>query len=637
MLCQNINFDKANIQDKKNLNSVLKNIKSGDKVLEKNVPDYSVAFEYYEKAYKVNKNNALLNYKMGRCMFYYDYTRSTKYLLAADSLFDIHHDSLLMLDNTFLLAKSYQSNLMYDSAIYYYEKLASLSNGTYNNMLIDKYIDLCFFGDSLIRNPIKVFIDNFSDSINTYYNDFLPVISYSNHKLFFNSDRPLGREKRKSLCYYLDMKESGLYGTVTVYDSIENTKFGDFITDISYDGKYYLVCRRGDIYLAVKENNNSLLRMEKLSSPINTKADESFACFTRNMHYIYFVSDREGGYGGKDIYRVKLSINASGDLTFSSRAENLGPQINSAYDECSVSFLPFENGMYICSNRLNNSMGGFDVFESFPEGTSWITPVNLGYPINTPSDELFYYSYQDSKHGFLTRKDVKNDVNIYSIEFPKFDNRLFISTYDNKLINTTKEEDLETVSYENEIMLNTDALASVSGVILDKNSGWPVSVMVCVFDNSTMHIKGSFMSNPINGRYNISLPSGKDYSLVIVNNDNYLYCSKEIHIPGSPIAQTVIQNIMLTKTYPDSIIDLDDLFFMTDSDIIDEETSYSVIYRITKMLNDYPDLRIDILGDKSRVESFIQVLERQNIDSERLSPVQYFIENKGLAFRIKNN
>ena len=110
---------------------------------------------------------------------------------------------------------------------------------------------------------------------------------------------------------------------------------------------------------------------------------------------MYFVSDREGGYGGRDIYRlVKLP---NGEW---SQAYNIGPPINTPFDEDSPFLHPNGKTFYFSSNG-EESMGGFDIFHSeLNEDGKWTFPVNMGYPLNTVEDDLYFTTNADGKNGY---------------------------------------------------------------------------------------------------------------------------------------------------------------------------------------------------------------------------------------------
>ena len=121
--------------------------------------------------------------------------------------------------------------------------------------------------------------------------------------------------------------------------SFGKLKPDDFLCDISPDGRFCIIAREGDLYVSTIDEDYSLGKLKKLPSQINTDADESYACFNTNMHYLYFVSDRKGGLGGKDIYRVSFIINKDDVFRFSDIVENLGKGMMKFLSLCSRSIM----------------------------------------------------------------------------------------------------------------------------------------------------------------------------------------------------------------------------------------------------------------------------------------------------------
>ncbi|MDZ7743101.1 MAG: hypothetical protein U5Q03_15535 [Bacteroidota bacterium] len=101
------------------------------------------------------------------------------------------------------------------------------------------------------------------------------------------------------------------------------------------------------------------------------------------MKTLYFVSNKEGGYGGSDIYRARLIENPKpGKFKFKD-AVNMGSAINTPYEEEGV-FMQADGRTLYFSSRGHKGMGGYDIFKTIYTNGSWSEPVNIGYPVNTP-------------------------------------------------------------------------------------------------------------------------------------------------------------------------------------------------------------------------------------------------------------
>jgi outer membrane protein OmpA-like peptidoglycan-associated protein len=139
--------------------------------------------------------------------------------------------------------------------------------------------------------------------------------------------------------------------------------------------------------------------MKKLNKNINSKSWETHASISKDSKTLYFTSERKGGFGGFDIYKSELDENGEW-----SKAENLGPTINSKYDE-DTPYLTRDNQSLYFSSQGHKNMGGFDIFVSEFNQSDWSTPKNVGYPLNTPGNDLFYITQSDGQLAFAPLND----------------------------------------------------------------------------------------------------------------------------------------------------------------------------------------------------------------------------------------
>jgi len=173
---QSVGFTKYNFPNNRNeLSTAMGHIKSGDKYYDEGPGMYRLAIDEYLKANKFNPDNALLNYKIGRCYLNYnDKSQAIKYLEKAISL-----DARISLDMkyndvNYLLARAYHLDYQFDKAI---EKYLAHKNSlspeqlAKENETIDKRINECEMAKEMVANPIRVFVDNLGETVNSAYPD----------------------------------------------------------------------------------------------------------------------------------------------------------------------------------------------------------------------------------------------------------------------------------------------------------------------------------------------------------------------------------------------------------------------------------------------------------------------------------
>lgn len=403
---------------------------------------YDTALQTFLYLRQIDSNNANVNYKVG--FLYLNTTEkhlALPYLLkAADNVstnykeFDATEKSAPGIVYYYLaIAQHYEYR--FDEAIANFEKYKSLVNAKNIDIIkdINHRIDWCRNAKILIESPAPYIIELMDDSINSEYDDFAPIVSADEYFLFFTSRRPgMGGLSNKTLDekHFEDIwvcfkKEDGTWSKAKNLGEDINSYENDAASSLSADGqKLYLVReikKQKEIFYS--ENNGEswstaapLGSDEKTVTDINTsKYNETNACISPDGKTLYFVSDRPGGIGGKDIYKCSRLPNG-----LWSKSINLGPKVNTPYDE-EFPFMHPDGITLFFSSQGHNSMGGFDVFFVTKTDSGWLPPVNMGFPVNTTYDNKSYVSTSDGKKGFISqyKPSGKGGLDIYSVTTPK--------------------------------------------------------------------------------------------------------------------------------------------------------------------------------------------------------------------------
>ena len=144
-------------------------------------------------------------------------------------------------------------------------------------------------------------------------------------------------------------------------------------------------------------------------------------CLSADGKYLFFVSDKHGGYGGFDIYVCTLNHNQWG------RPKNLGPEINTSNDELYPFYNSSSGKLYFASKRPNG-LGGLDIYYSKEINGKWIPPVFLPSPINTSKNDFAFYSDSTDRHGYFSSDRNSHsgltDIFEFSMDFPALNNSL---------------------------------------------------------------------------------------------------------------------------------------------------------------------------------------------------------------------
>ncbi|MCW3085160.1 MAG: hypothetical protein JWP12_2526 [Bacteroidetes bacterium] len=403
------------------------------------------------------------------------------------------------LSTLYYLAKAYHLNYEFDKAIAMYERYKT-ELGTDPKMAeevadIDHDIETCNNGKELIKDPKKVIVTNLGEGVNTPYPDYSPVVSLDEQTLIFTSRRAGGYSNEKELngqyfedIYTAEFSSDKWQKAKSIGNNI-NTAGHEATINLSADGLKLLIYRdhkgNGDLFLSEYKDKTWGVP-EEIAAPINSGAWESHACFSADNRILYFVSNRPGGYGGRDIYKCLRLPN--GDW---GPAQNLGPVINTKYDEDGV-FIHPDGKQIFFSSKGHKSMGGFDIFSSIidDENGNWSDPVNIGYPVNTPDDDIFYVTTADGKRAFFSSDKAGGygEKDIYMITSPDLEPR---------------------------------DITILVGKIINKSVD-PLSIKVVLINAKTNDTLQVLNGNPTTGKFGTNLPTGNSYKVIYTVNGELL-------------------------------------------------------------------------------------------------------------------
>ena len=639
---QNVEFTKENFKDDKDgLKEAKKNLEKGDEQFEKAEVFYRQALDpYYLAAQKFNPNNAKLNYKIGKCYLYSNYKlKSIPYLEKALQLNPAVDPQI-----HFLLGRAYHLNLEWDKAIKSYQLFQQTLKGEELAILlgdINNRISQCLNGKEYVKKPVRVFIDNIGSEINTQYPEYGPVISADESVMLFTSRRPTttGGKIDESINepfedIYISFRKDGKWSPAVNMGPPINTDNHDANSGLSADGQKFLIYNGdngGDLY-------ESELKGTKWSKPdhmnknINTSGHETSAYYSPDGNSVYFVSDKpEGSLGDLDIYIS--TKDAKGKW---GKPVNLGPTINTQYAEEGVFIHPDGKTLYF-SSKGHKSMGGYDVFKSTynTQTKTWSEPENLGYPVNTPDDDVFFVTSASGKHGYYASFNAKGygEKDIFMVTFLGLEKPMVMNNEDNLLASLAapvKETVIAPV-----LAIKEAQLTILKGVITDDVTKQPLEATVEIVDNLKNEVIASFTSNSSTGKYLVSLPAGRNYGIA-VKKDNYLFHSENFDIPNTAAYQEVVKDVTLKNIAVGSKIILKNIFFDFDKATLRPEST-NELERLTKLLNDVPTLKIEISGhtdskgadeynktlSNNRAKAVLDYLVKAGITAGRLTSAGY--------------
>ena len=331
----------------------------------------------------------------------------------------------------YYMAQALHINNNFQRAIDFYAKFKDLPGRKDEEMIkdIERRKEMCFTALELMKNPVNCRITDLGDSVNSPFGDYSPLLSAGEDAIMFTSNRkgvggdgymtPEG-DFLEDIWISYKKPDGGWTGAKSIGPTI-NTPGGEATVGLSADGQTMFIYRddNGDGNIYISELSGDLWSIpDKVANDkdpqtdVNSESWEPSATITADGNTIYFVSDRKGGYGGTDIYKVVRLPSGQWSM-----AQNLGSTINTAYNE-DAPFMHPDGKTLFFSSTGHKVMGGFDIFYSIKTDTSWTEPTNLGYPINTADDDIYYVTSADGKRGYYAsvRPGGVGDKDLYRVD-----------------------------------------------------------------------------------------------------------------------------------------------------------------------------------------------------------------------------
>ncbi|WKZ66966.1 MAG: OmpA family protein [Flavobacteriales bacterium] len=530
----------------------------------------------------------------------------------------------------FLLGYALQLNARWDDAVAAFQRHKAQNpfqdpDPLYNTA--DKHIAECRNGKALMAAPVRAEVTNMGEAINTEQADYGAVMTADGSLLLFTSRRPsepAAKVNKVNGDYFEDVYVTRRgdmgWGPAQRLPEPVNTPGNDASVGLFNDGRTMLIYRdqdgTGDLYECTRRGD-AWSAPQPLGDNINTPHHESSAWYSFDRQWLYFVSERpDDNVGGQDIYRSRWDA-AAGQW---GPAENLGPTVNTIHDEEGVFVHPDGRTLYF-SSKGHSTMGGYDVFRTRLENGRWTKPENMGWPVNSPDDDLFFVLTADNRHGYLSsfRSSGHGEDDLYQVEF---------------LPDAPMGEPVASAGGA-PVMTAAPTTVLVKGRIRSLQFINGMEADVELMDLTDASLVARFRSDAATGEYMAAVPGGRDYALFI-KAEGHLVHSERITVPEGGGALRMDMDVELEPLKSGSSTTLRNLFFATASAEL-EAASKAELDQLVQLMRANGALRLQIAGhtDSDGAEAFNQKLSEaraqavrdhlvaQGVDAARLVAVGY--------------
>jgi len=615
------------------------------------------ALDMYKLAADADPNSVEANFKAGDTYLQTtEKSKATQYLLRAYQL-----DSDYKFNMLYKIGSAYQYGYEFDKAIDYYKQYKQKleSNTGYNGVdktpmsEVERRIEECNTGKRLMDDPVNYSITNVGTAINSELWDYAPVVNADETVMIFTSRRGpdqgnLNENVFDDNFYYEDIfiskKSGGEWQPAENIGPVVNTKFHDSNLGFSPDGKTLYIYSdegNGDIYYTNNLSEDTWSEPVGLSDNINSSGyNEKSVSQSADGNTLFFASNRPGGNGGFDIYYS--TKNKKGEW---GPSKNLGRVINTEGDEDGP-FIQYDGKTLYFSSTAHNGMGGFDIFKSEYDSASneWSTPENLGYPLNSPDDDIYFVMTKDGKTGYYAtvREEGMGYNDIYKVKIGGSEDNT-----DKKMASKKANVDEgESESDKEKEIDNVEVAESKEDDEID--TGAPVKLMVRVVDaNSNQTLED--VKVKLKGQAdNITVPSESVengiYTFVIIRDEatdfmlsaeksGYIFANKKITVPASKgEEQTIRQTLSLNKPEVGTSKTLRNIFFEFGKATFTSE-SYEELNKMVSFMEANPQVNVEIAGHTDNIGS---AAVNKKLSQQRANKVVEYLTGKGIDRRRLN-
>ena len=465
-----------------------------------------------------------------------------------------------------------------------------------------KGLETCEFAINAIKNPVDFSPINIGPNINSEYDEYLPAVVADESEIIFTVMRPRDNNTQCAFCqmeedFYASKRENGEWKPRYKLDYPINTGYNEGAQCISPDGKYlfYTICNTDfgngscDLYWS-KRIGNRWSRPRNFDAPVCTKFWESQPSIAPDGKTIYFASNRPGGFGKMDIWKTTMT-----EEGLFSVPENLGKNINTEGDDSAPFIHADGRTLYFVSDG-HPGMGGKDIFFATLTDTGWTRPVNLGYPINTPADEINILINAAGTTAYFST-DKEGGYGGQDLYYFALDERL-----------------------------RPTPVTYIKGKVFDENTHEPLHAAIEMIDLNTNEVTTSTFSDPVTGEFLACILTGSNI-LLNVSHPYYLIHSENFQIEKKYTElNPYLKNIAMKRPEVGESFVLRNVFFDFDKSTLKKESEVE-LNKLVEYLTSNKGIKIEIGGhtDNQGSESY-----NERLSNDRAKAVYDYLVNKGI-------
>ena len=586
--------------------------------------DYEAAAKEYQQKLKTDSSDYETNFEYGMLQTNYlnNPGEGGKYLLRAERASKKDTASQII----YGLAQYYQYMEQYPKAIAYYNRTMKYieddDEGVNLKTRLSQSILDCEFAEKNPKaaNRKQIRVVNAGNGVNTIFPEYVPIVNKDETIMMFTSRRKDFKKTKiddKDGEYFEDMflakkdkngnfKDAHPFSIAdgSVKDLPNTTKDHESVISLSYNGDKFYTYRKNKIYESDLKNNTWSAPKE-LDTTVNADIFQNHLCISKDGKTIYFSSQKRGGMGGLDLYKAEMQADGKW-----AKAVNLGGDINTKEDDGSP-FISEDGKTLYFASKGHKGFGGYDIYKSTYNGTTWSTPENMGLPFNNPGDDIYLTINANETHGYFSssRAGGFGDMDIYEIIYL----RAPFETYASDLPGVISFTAPDTIYVNQPVNFSVQSSKVPASELQTYNWGVNDSIL-------NTHANNAAYTFAKEGTYKVRVEAQKA-------DNNFLSYEKSIVVVTKPL-------LLATNTFG-----LEPVYFDFNKSALNE-VAVQAVERNIKTLNEHKDAIIEISAysdargsvaynqilSEKRAKAVIHYLKQKGFDVKRVKQVDWFGE-----------
>ncbi len=459
-----------------------------------------------------------------------------------------------------------------------------------------KNMQICEFRNQRMLHPVSFHPENVGEAINSTGYEFVNAVSSDENSLYFTRRAAQGGIET----FFVSKRNpvSHLWENAQMLPPPLNSENTQGALVFSPDFRFAFITRCNardsygscDLYVS-KRIGDTFTEPQNLGEVVNSPKWDSQPSFSGDGKSLFFASQREGGFGGSDIWVTYLHADGSW-----STPKNLGEAVNSPKDEMCPFIHPDGRTLYFSSRGLPG-MGGADLFmtKMNADGT-FQKAQNLGYPINTKLDEINFIVTAHENRAYYSRQTSESNptTDIYSFELPA--------------------------------EVRPEPLLIFTGRTFDSITRQPIGANFEFIDVKTNQQILQSYSDPKSGKFELFLPPNH-LCAVNITKPGYLFYSETFSFEQGDSAKTVFVDFYLSPIQVGEKVVLKNIFFETDRYDLKPE-SFAELEKLAEFLKKNTQLNIELSGHTDNQGSTAHNL---TLSQNRAMAVYNFLLEKGIS------